>query len=65
MSFLLSKIYEKTGFFEKEGEDQLEVYKRVELVDQACRLGFSDCIRDAVSQFQTWRFASQPDAYNP
>jgi hypothetical protein len=65
MAFLLSKLYEKTGFIEKQGDGQIDIYKRVEVVDHACRLGFEDCIRNAVNQFQSWRFTSQPDVHNP
>ncbi len=65
LSFLMTKVYENTGFFEKQNDDQLEIYKRVEVIRHACELGFEDCVRNSVSQFQSWRLTPQPDINNP
>ncbi|XP_065203828.1 aminopeptidase N-like [Planococcus citri] len=63
--FISSKLYENTGFFEKSSDDQLLIYKRVEVVNYACKLGYEDCIRNAVNQFQSWKFTPSPDNNNP
>lgn len=64
-TFLLTKLYESTGFFEKQTDDQLEILKRIQVLNHACMLGFEDCVRNAVNQFHSWRYASQPDLTNP
>lgn len=61
----MTKLYENTGFFEKSNDDQLEIYRRVEVLGYACKLGFEDCVRNSVNQFHSWRFAPQPDTNNP
>ncbi|XKL66949.1 hypothetical protein PGB90_010369 [Kerria lacca] len=65
LSYLMTKLYENTGFFEKSNDDQLEIYRRVEVLGYACKLGFEDCVRNSVNQFHSWRFAPQPDTNNP
>lgn len=65
MLFISSKLYESTGFVEKSSDDQLLIYKRVEAVSYACKLGYEDCIRNAVNQFQNWKFTPAPDTNNP
>ncbi|KAK7601689.1 hypothetical protein V9T40_009130 [Parthenolecanium corni] len=64
LSYLMKNLYESTGFNEKQTDEQLEVYKRVEVLSHACRLGFEDCIKKAVTQYHKWRLSAQPDQNN-
>lgn len=60
----MKNLYESTGFNERQTDEQLEVYKRVEVLSHACRLGFEDCIKKAVTQYHKWRLSAQPDQNN-
>ena len=58
---LLKNLYEDTGFVDNMSDNQLRVYKRVEVLKWACLLGHEDCVRNAITQFQNWRSSPQPD----
>lgn len=62
---LLKNLYEDTGFVDNMSDNQLRVYKRVEVLKWACLLGHEDCVRNAITQFQNWRSSPQPDRNNP
>ncbi|XP_025415668.1 aminopeptidase N-like isoform X2 [Sipha flava] len=62
---LISPMYKITGFADNPRDDQLVIYKRFSLLSCACELGHSDCVRNAVAQFQNWRSNPQPEKNNP
>lgn len=61
----MKNLYEETGFIDSSSDDQLRVYKRLEVLKWACMLGYEDCVRNAITQFQNWRSSPQPDKHNP
>ncbi|BES97198.1 aminopeptidase [Nesidiocoris tenuis] len=62
---LINRLYEETGFIDKHTDEQLLIYKRVEVLRWACALGHEDCVKNAVLQFQHWRSSPNPDKNNP
>lgn len=62
---LISPLYKTTGFNDNPKDDQLVIYKRYHLLSCACELGHSDCVRNAVAQFQNWKSLPQPEKNNP
>uniref|UniRef100_A0A146LYB5 Aminopeptidase n=3 Tax=Lygus hesperus TaxID=30085 RepID=A0A146LYB5_LYGHE len=62
---LIYKLYQETGFIDRHTDEQLLIYKRVEVLRLACDLGHEDCVKNAVLQFQHWRSSPNPDKNNP
>ncbi|VVC38461.1 Hypothetical protein CINCED_3A009639 [Cinara cedri] len=62
---LIAPMYKITGFADNSKDEQLVIYKRFNLLSCACELGHSDCVRNAVVQFQNWRSNPQPEKNNP
>ncbi|XP_022181225.1 aminopeptidase N-like isoform X1 [Myzus persicae] len=62
---LISPMYKITGFADNPRDDQLVIYKRSNLLSCACELGHTDCVRNAVAQFQNWKSNPQPEKNNP
>jgi hypothetical protein len=62
---LLENLYKHTGFTDNPNDPQLTVYKRVNILNWACSLGYDDCVRNSVLQFQNWRSSPDPDRNNP
>lgn len=62
---LISSIYNEIGFHDKKSDAQLTIYKRIDMLHWACALGYEDCVRNAVMQFQNWRNLPHPDHNNP
>uniref|UniRef100_A0A1B6CLC6 Aminopeptidase n=1 Tax=Clastoptera arizonana TaxID=38151 RepID=A0A1B6CLC6_9HEMI len=62
---LVKKLYEDVGFIDNPSDNQLRVYKRLEVLKWTCSMGFEDCVRNAITQFQNWRSTPQPDKHNP
>ncbi|KAF6203836.1 hypothetical protein GE061_002171 [Apolygus lucorum] len=62
---LIFKLYQETGFIDRHTDEQLLIYKRVEVLRTACDLGHEDCVKNAVLQFQHWRSSPNPDKNNP
>lgn len=63
---MIVSLYDEVGFGGgKEDDDPLEVYKQVETVRWACHLNHDDCVRRAVTSFQSWRSSPNPDKTNP
>jgi hypothetical protein len=62
---LLENLYKHTGFTDNPSDPQLTVYKRVNILNWACSLGYDDCVRNSVLQFQNWRSSPDPDRSNP
>lgn len=62
---LITPMYKVTGFADNLRDEQLVIYKRSNLLLCACELGHSDCVRNAVVQFQNWRSNPQPEKNNP
>ncbi|XP_060526667.1 aminopeptidase N [Cylas formicarius] len=61
---LLQDFYEELGFKEASKEDPTRVLNRMEIINQACKLGVKDCVLQAVQQFQNWRNSANPDKEN-
>nr|CAD7593835.1 unnamed protein product [Timema genevievae] len=62
---LVDNLYRHTGFTDNPSDPQLTVYKRVNVLSWACLLGFDDCVRNSVTQFQNWMSTPNPDRNNP
>lgn len=62
---LISPMYNKTRFSDDPKDDQLVIYKRFNLLSCACELGHSDCVQNALVQFQNWKSTPQPEKNNP
>nr|CAD7454244.1 unnamed protein product [Timema tahoe] len=62
---LVDNLYRQTGFTDNPSDPQLTVYKRVNVLSWACLLGFDDCVRNSVTQFQNWMSTPNPDRNNP
>jgi len=62
---LLENLYKHTGFTDNPNDPQLTVYKRINILNWACSLGYDDCVRNSVLQFQNWRSSPDPDQNNP
>lgn len=58
-------MYKLIGFADNPKDEQMVIYKRLNLLFTACTFGHSDCVRNAVVQFQNWRSNPQPEKNNP
>ncbi|KAL1453095.1 hypothetical protein WDU94_007269 [Cyamophila willieti] len=55
MLFIISRLYNSTGFDQRVDDDQLTIYKRVEVLTRACALGYPDCVNRATTTYQNWK----------
>ncbi|XP_063230213.1 aminopeptidase N-like [Bacillus rossius redtenbacheri] len=62
---LIQQLYEHTGFTDSPSDQQLTVYKRINVLNWACTLGYEDCVLNSKRQFQNWRSTPNPDKNNP
>uniref|UniRef100_A0A1B0DCY6 Aminopeptidase n=1 Tax=Phlebotomus papatasi TaxID=29031 RepID=A0A1B0DCY6_PHLPP len=61
---LLEKVYNEVGFEDVPGSSMLTVYKRVDILQFACSLGYSDCVDMSVQKFSMWIHEANPDVQN-
>lgn len=54
MLYLLEDLYNKLGFDQGPNDDQMTIYKRVEVNTRACMLGLPDCVTRALAKFWDW-----------
>lgn len=54
MLYLLEDLYNKLGFDQGPNDDQMTIYKRVEVNTRACMLGLPDCVTRALAKFRDW-----------
>uniref|UniRef100_A0A8D8TU53 Aminopeptidase n=1 Tax=Cacopsylla melanoneura TaxID=428564 RepID=A0A8D8TU53_9HEMI len=55
MLFIMSRLYNSTGFDQGANDTQLTIYKRVEILTRACVLGYPDCVSRAIAVYQNWK----------
>ncbi|KAI5698987.1 hypothetical protein M8J75_014843 [Diaphorina citri] len=51
---IIRPMYESIGFDGSPKDDQMTVYKRVDVLNRACILGLKDCVQKALSKYQNW-----------
>lgn len=47
-----------------DGDDPLLAYKRIDITQFACRLGYNDCVDRSVKLFKDWMSLADPDRMN-
>ena len=62
---LLDNVYRQVGFKDNIDDPQLTVFTRIDVLNWACTFGHEDCVRNAVSQFTSWRATADPSRNNP
>lgn len=63
MFSLIKNIYENVTK-DPDDADALHAYKRIDITQFACRLGYQDCVDRCLSMFQAWMNATDPDQIN-
>lgn len=63
MFSLIQKIYDHVTTSTDES-DQLLAYKRIEITQFACRLGYEVCVDRSISLFEEWMNTTDPDRTN-
>ncbi len=62
---LLADSYDSVGFDAQEDDSYLVVKRRNLLIEWLCMYGYEDCVANAVTKFDEWMEASDPDEVNP
>lgn len=63
MFSLIQKIYDHVTT-STDDNDQLLAYKRIEITQFACRLGYEVCVDRSISLFKEWMNTTDPDKTN-
>lgn len=60
---LMKNIYENVTN-SPDGDDPLLAYKRIDITQFACKLGYKDCVDRSLMLFKEWMNATEPDVTN-
>lgn len=63
MFTLIKNIYENVTK-SPDVDDPLLAYKRIDITQFACRLGYKDCVDRSLNMFQAWMNTTDPDTTN-
>ena len=63
MQKLLANVYGTLGFEEKEGDTQVTLLHRVNVLTWACRLGLEDCVKNAIDIFKEYEEKAENNPY--
>lgn len=60
---IIKNVYENVTT-SPDGDDPLLAYKRIDIMQFACRLGYMDCVDHSMGMFKEWMNTSDPDQMN-
>lgn len=60
---IIKNIYENVTR-SSDADDSLLAYKRIDITQFACRLGYEDCVDRSLTKFAEWMNSSDPDQMN-
>lgn len=60
---IIKKVYDNVTT-SPDGDDPLLAYKRIDITQFACRLGYKDCVDRSMNMYKEWMNASDPDQVN-
>ena len=62
---LMKQLYDDVGFEDHRGSPMLTVYKRIDVLNAMCHLGYKNCTDNSIKKFYEWIHEANPDINNP